>query len=420
MTVTKTRAALAALLLTSTAFAFTAAQAQDDRGTTSSDGSRFERKPPAKAPTGSTLSSSVGKPLNEVIADINAKKFPEALAAAKTAQAAAKTDYEKMKVNQFLTIILVNTGDNAGATAAAEAAADTPQEEIPAEDRVQVYSNATSLALNAKHNDKALTYARAFDQVAPNDPKAQDLLGRALYAAGDPSAPAFFAKQVDGAVATGKVPSRDALQMLMIAQIKAKDEEGAEKTMIKQVRYYNDPADWKQIIDVSMSTKGVRDIDALQLGRLLFTSGGNVSKDDADLIGQTAQKMALYGDAQQAQAKGATLQMDPARVAADKADVPKQITLGASQNGLFNIKLAEALYGYGMYAEAESVARTAQAKGGADASEITTLIGMAQIQQGKYADGVATLATVQGGGPVAPRVAELWTAYAKNKGNLPG
>ena len=46
------------------------------------------------------------------------------------------------------------------------------------------------------------------------------------------------------------------------------------------------------------------------------------------------------------------------------------------------------------------------------------LIGMSQAMQGKYADAVATFATVQGGGPVTPRVAELWTAYAKNKGGL--
>lgn len=418
MTVTKTRAALAALLLTSTAFAFTAAQAQDDRTTANSDGSRVERKAPAKASAAPALNSSVAKALTTAQTDIGANKFPEALVAAKEALAASKTDYEKMKSNQFLTNILAKQGDNAGAAVAAMAAADTPPDSIPAEDKAMVYTNAAVLALNTNHADKAVVYAKQMLALNPNDPRAQDYMGRALYASGDPSGPAFFQKQVDSSIAAGKIPTRDSLQMLMISQIKLKDEEGAERTMIKQVQYYNDPADWKQIVDVTMSTKGMRDIDALMLGRLLFVSGGTVSKDDADLIGQTAQKMAIYGDAQTAQAKGATLQLDPARVAADKADVPKQITLGASQNGLFNIKLAEALYGYGMYAEAESVARTAQTKGGADASEITTLIGLSQIMQGKYADGIATLGTVQGGGPVTPRVAELWVAYAKNKGGL--
>jgi hypothetical protein len=143
-----------------------------------------------------------------------------------------------------------------------------------------------------------------------------------------------------------------------------------------------------------------------------------VTKDDAQLVGETTQKLALYGDAQTAQSKGATLQLDAARVASDKASLPQQITMGQSQNGLFNVKLGEALYGYGMYPQAEAAARLAQTKGGADASEVTMLLGMAQAMQGKYADAIATFGSVQGGGPVTPRIAELWTVYAKIKGGL--
>src|SRR5262249_17875865 len=163
--------------------------------------------------------------------------------------------------------------------------------------------------------------------------------GRAYYASGDPSAVAFFQKQVDAVAAAGKAPDRNVLQMLMAAQIKAKDEAGAEKTMVQSVLYYNDKNDWKQIIDITMSTNGVRDIDAVMLGRLLFVCGADVSKENAQLIGETTQKLALYGDAQTAQAKGATLQLDPARAAADKASLPQQVQMAASQNGLFSVKL---------------------------------------------------------------------------------
>jgi hypothetical protein len=418
MTATKTRAALAALLLAGSAFAITAAHAQDDRQVGDSDGSRFQRNQPAKAAAPGTLSSAVARPLTTAQSDITANKLPEALTAAKEALAASKTDYEKMKSNQFIANILVKSNDMAGAAAAAEAAADTPDAAIPAEDKQQIYYIATALALNARHNDKVLKYAKGLQSTNPTDPRMLDVIGKALYVGGDPGAAAFFQKQVDSAIAAGKAPPRDALQNLMSAQVKAKDEAAAEKTMILLVQYYNDPNDWAQIIDVTFTTQGTRDIDFVMLGRLLMASGGTVSKSDADLFGQTMQRMAIYGDAQQAQAKGATLQLDPARIAADKADVPKQIPMAASQNGLFNIKLAEALYGYGMYAEAESVARSAQAKGGIDASEAVMLIGISQIQQGKFQDGIATLATVQGGGPVTPRVAELWTAYAKFKGGL--
>jgi tetratricopeptide (TPR) repeat protein len=421
MTVSKTRAALAALMLASSVFAITAAYAQDDRPVSDGDGSRVGRPKPAattKAPAGATLSSAVAKPLTVAQTAMAAKKWPEALAATKDAMAEAKTDYEKMKVNQFQTSILNNTGDVAGATAAAEAAADTPADAIPADEKAQIYYIGTALALNAKHADKAVTYAKELQALNPPDPRMQDVIGKALYLAGDPGATAYFQKQVDAAAAAGKVPDRNALQALMAAQIKAKDEAAAEKTMVQQVLYFNDPADWKQIIDVTISTRGVRDVDAVMLGRLLFVSGATVTKDDAQLVGETTQKLALYGDAQTAQSKGATLQLDAARVASDKASLPQQIIMGQGQNGLFNVKLGEALYGYGMYAEAEAAAHLAQTKGGADASEVAMLLGMSQAMQGKYPDAIATFATVQGGGPATPRTAELWTAYAKIKGGL--
>jgi len=373
-------------------------------------------KPAAKAAV-ATLSSGVATPLNTAIGDNNAKKWPEALAAVNTAQAAAKTDYEKMKVNQIKATVLAQSGDDANAVIAAEAAADTPAEAIPDDEKQQIYFLGAALALNAKHVDKAVTYAKQLIAINATDARSQEVIDKALYAAGDPGAPAYFQKQIDAANAAGKLPSRDSLQMLMAAQIKLKDETGAEKTMIQSVLYYNDKEDWKQIIDVVISTRGIRDIDAVLLGRLLFICGADVSKEDADLIGQTAQKAALYGDAQTAMSKGATLTLDPARIASDKASLPQQIQMGAGQNGLFNVKLAEALYGYAMYPEAEAAARLALTKG-ADSSEAQMLVGMALTMEGKYADAVAAFGQVTGGSPATPRIAELWTAYAKNKGGL--
>ncbi len=50
-------------------------------------------------------------------------------------------------------------------------------------------------------------------------------------------------------------------------------------------------------------------------------------------------------------------------MAADRKSIPQQITAGAKQGGEYNVKLAQALYGYGMYAEAETAARLAKTKG---------------------------------------------------------
>jgi|GEM_PF-787723 len=422
MTVTKSRALLAALMLAAAPLAMTAAHAQDDaKGrdvSTGGDGSRFQRPTQAKAQAANTLSSEVRNALGTAQDAIAAKKWPDAIAAGKKGLAASKTDYEKFTSNQILANVYISSGDQAGADEPAEAAADVPRDAIPAEYQQSTYYLAAALALNAKHNDKAIVYAKALQAINATDARSQDVIGRAYYASGDPGAVAFFQKQIDTAAATGKAPSQNALQMLMAAQINAKDEAGAEKTMLQQVLYFNDKKDWEQIIDVTMSTNGVRDIDAVMLGRLLFVSGANISKENAQLIGETTQKMALYGDAQAAQAKGATLQLDASRVAADKASLPQQVQMAGGQNGLFSVKLAEAQYGYGMYAEAEASARLALSKGGADASEAQLLIGMSQVMAGKYADGIASLGQVKGGGPVTPHVADLWIAYAKIKGGL--
>ncbi len=419
MTATKSRALLAALLLAAAPLAMTAAHAQDGREVDQSgDGSRFQRPSQAKAQAANTLSAPVQKALAAAQAAQTAKKYPEAVASAKEGLAASKTDYEKLMSNQILTGVSLGAGDEAGATAAAMAAADTPDAAIPAEYKQNVYFAAAGLALNAKQNDKAIIYAKKLQALNPADARSQDVIGRAYYASGDPGAVAYFQKQIDSAAASGKAPDRNALQMLMAAQVKANDQAGAAKTMTQQILYFNDKKDWEQIIDVTMSTNGVRDTDAVLLGRLLFVTGADVSKPNAQLIGETTQKLALYGDAQAAQAHGATLQLDAARVAADKASLPQQVQMAAGQNGLFSVKLAEAQYGYGMYPEAEASARLALTKGGADAAEAQMLIGMSQVMEGKYADAIASLEQVKGGSPVTPQVAQLWITYAKIKGGM--
>src|SRR5262249_52195436 len=154
-------------------------------------------------------------------------------------------------------------------------------------------------------------------------------------------------------------------------QVEDKDQAGAQKTLELLVADYNEPGDWQQMIDVTMGTQGLRDLDSVWLGRLLFLSGATVSPTDASLIGATASHLTFYGDAQVAQSHGGNGFPD-ANAAAnkDKATIQQQIAAESKQNGQYAVKLAEALYSYGMYPEAEAAARLAMQKGGAaDASE---------------------------------------------------
>ena len=72
-----------------------------------------------------------------------------------------------------------------------------------------------------------------------------------------------------------------------------------------------------------------------------------------------------------------------------------------------------AFYSFADYANAEAMFKLAIDKGVPEKDLALTRLGMAQIQQGKFAEGQATLAQV--GGARAP-VAQMWMAYAASKG----
>jgi TolA-binding protein len=233
-----------------------------------------------------------------------------------------------------------------------------------------------------------------------------------------PEATAAAAKQrVEADKKAGRVPDRKTLQMLLSAQSQLKDEAGMADTLEELAAGYNDPADWTEIIGITFGTKGLRDQDGIWLGRLLFVVGVDVPPADASTVGEIASKHGFFGDAVNAKAHGGQLDSDPApRADSDRKAIPDQIAQEQTQDGAYNAKLAEALYGYGMYPEAEAAAKLAIKKGGnADASEAPMVLGQALTAEKKYDDAVAAFGQVSGGGPATARIARLWADYAKIK-----
>jgi TolA-binding protein len=215
----------------------------------------------------------------------------------------------------------------------------------------------------------------------------------------------------------GRVPDRNTLRMLLSAQSTLKDEAGMADTLEEEAADYNDPADWTDIIAITFGTPGLRDQDGIWLGRLLFVVGVPVPPSDASTVGEIASQHGFFGDAANAKAHGGQVDPDPGpRADSDRKTMPDQIAGEQTGDGAYNAKLAEALYGYGMYREAEAAARLAIQKGGnPDPSEAPMVLGQALTAQGKYDDAVVAFGQVAGGGPVTPRIARLWTDYAEIK-----
>jgi hypothetical protein len=312
----------------------------------------------------------------------------------------------------------IGMGDYNGADVDAEAAADAALSDPTATNEpATVYKPAMQLALNAKHYDKAAKYAKALQSTTPPpDAATMALIAQSLYLGGDyAGATAIAQANIAASKAANTKPARNDLDIVMSSQVKAKDEAGAEATLEQLVQYYNMPEDWGQILGVSLGAKGMEEIDYIYVGRLALAVGAKISPQDAQAIGTTANsKLALYGDAEQMQAVGGPAP-DP-REAADKKSIPAQIAAGAKQGGEYNVKTAEALYGYKMYPEAQKMATDAKAKGGMkDPTEADMVIGMAQAAQGQYDAAATTFGGITRANPAKQRIVRLWAAYAKSK-----
>ncbi|HXS06550.1 MAG TPA: hypothetical protein VN723_07165 [Rhizomicrobium sp.] len=347
--------------------------------------------------------------------------LPAAQAAIDKAKAVpSPTDNDTYMINRVAINVGIKSNNRAAAAAAAEAAADSPA--MPAEDKVQITRLALILANDQKHADKALAYAKTLDATNPTDPAILSNITVAYFNAKDyAGAKTMLQKQIDADKAAGKPSSRETLQNMLDVQVAQKDEAGAEATLEQMVAEFNDPKDWTQMIDVAISSKGIRDLEVVWLGRLIFLAGATPSQQDANLFGATASHLTFFGDAQVAAQHGGTGFPDPtARADADKKTIPAQIAAGQKQNGEYNVKLAEALYSYGMYPQAEAAAKLAQSKGGTkDTTEAPMVLGQALTAQGKYDDAIAAFGQVQGGGPATARITRLWVALAKIKKNPP-
>ncbi len=372
--------------------------------------------PASAAPT---MSISVGTDLGDAQKAAGKKDFVAAAAAVAQAKKDAKTDFDNYMIDRVAISVDYNNNDQAGAAAAAMDAADSPAQDE--KDKPTNTKLALQFAMMSKDYTRAVKYAKSLEAMTPPpDAATQASIGQAYYFAGDFADAKKDAQQaIDAATKAGKTPDRQSLQILMSADVGLKDEAGAEAVLEQTVAAYNDPNDWAQLIDVAITTDGIRDVEAVWLGRLLFLVNAPVSKTDADMIGAIASHLTFFGDAVNAKGHGGTIDPDPApRADADKKSIQEQIAAEGAQNGIYSAKLAEALYSYGMYPEAETAAKTAMTKGGnPDTSEAPMVLGQAQAAQGKYDDAIASFGQVTGGGPATARITRLWTDFVKAKKN---
>lgn len=376
------------------------------------------------------VSPAIGKPLQDAATAAKANDWATAMADVKLAQAVPDpTPFDTYKINQFLAVVSINQKDYATAATATEAAADSPA--MPDADKPPTYKNAFILASNTKQYDKAITYGQDLIALGPIDDATNVQLAIDYYELKDIAhAQQYAQKAIDDAKAAGQQPDANALRIVMSGQVSQNNQAGAEATLeaIVLADPDNSADSWRQLVDVAIGTKGLKDMDAIYLFRLKLMAGAMTDAEDYTTLATVAEQKGFPTEAQAVFSKGiASGKLSAGRngeaeaksrkdAVTDEHQLP-QIAASAqkSKQGEQDLQLGEDYWGYGRYADAEAAARSAIAKGGMkDPGEGQLLLGATLVAQDKYNEAIQAFGQVTGS-PAKLKVAHLWSLYAQAK-----
>jgi hypothetical protein len=363
------------------------------------------------------VSKSMAEPLTTAQKAATANDWPGALAALKTAQAVPdRTPYDDYVINKFLAVVAINMKDYTTARTATEAALAYPS--VPDADKKDLEHNAFIFA--AQGNDYAgiIKYGAQLEALGPLDDSELANMAIAYYNTKDTARAAQYAqKSIDAAKAAGHAPQQAALEIQMNGQAQANPQQ-AEQTLENIVAQSNDPKDWERLIEYNFGAKGMNDAIAMDLYRLESLTH-SLKPENGRLAGKLGLQLRDYGDAEtileSSGGGGADLATARSAAAKEKGSLNAEIAAAAKANATVAVGIAEALYGYGRFADAERIAQEAAAKGGTKyPGEAQLLVGIAQVAQGKYAQAVQTFNAISGS-PAVSKTAKLWAIYAQSK-----
>jgi tetratricopeptide (TPR) repeat protein len=351
-----------------------------------------------------------------------------AMAQIRIAQAVPNlNEHDQYAIAQLLSAIAANMRDYPTAMTAYDTMIASPDfaTQDPADQKLAVH-DAVVVAQNVQQWPKVISYGQQLETLGGNDEITYTVIAIAYYSQKDNKTATVYAqKAVDYAKANNKTAPEQAMQ-LVTNGLAQSDPAAALRNMEQIAIDHNEPDLWYKLTDHAVGARGVKEIDALYLYRLRFMAGGMEQGDDylvmtslAELLGYSTEEVKVFeqgmssGKLSAGQA-GAKLSKARKDAATDERLLP---TLAASadkaKSGDQSVKLAEDYWGYGRYADAETMARAGIAKGyPKDPTEGQMILGEALVAQGKYDEAIATFNAVSGNDG-RKSAAHLWSIYAQ-------
>lgn len=293
----------------------------------------------------------------------------------------------------------------------------------------QLHAAAGQLAYQAKDYSNAERYLQAAIDGGNSDPTLQVLLGEtyisnnqvargmemvkgaisASKASGQPAPESWYRRGLASAFKANAINDAADFGAMLIRDHPTSANVGVAATIVRELGNFGsqDTLDLMRLMGRTKSFAETRDyVEYIQASDPRRLPGETLEVIEAGLASGKLRAADTFVSDAKAQAQG-RLAADKASLAGYEADARKP---NANENTISGA--ADALLSYGMAARAEELYRVALGKPGVDANRVLTRMGIAQVDQGKFAEAQATLAQVNG--PRQP-IAKLWGAYAASK-----
>jgi len=376
-----------------------------------------------------TVRQEVARPLQAVQGLVNEKKFQEALAKIREAEAVPdKTSYEIFIIDLMRGPIAAKAGDNVLSIKSYEAVIGTGR--LPPAETLPMIETIAGLYFQDKEYKRAAAWARRFLAESGVNPRVRLLMMQSLYLAGDyDNAAREISADIQTTEKAGKIPAEDLLLLLASCALKQSNQAAYVGVLEKLVTYYAKDKYWADLIYRVEAKPTFDNRLALNLYRLKFALGQINKEADYLAMTQLAMQAGYPSEAKividQGFAKGALgsgpdiaaqtklRDLVTKEAAQDQKGMAKsadEVVSDKEGNGLIGVGFNFVINGQGE--KGVTLMELGLKKGGLKRPEEAMLrLGMAYALTGQKQKAVDTLKAVQGDDGTAD-LARLWSFFA--------
>ena len=372
------------------------------------------------------LSRAERAALQPALTAIGASDWAAAQAALPAAQAAAQGPDAKYLVGQIMLRIGLGTNNVQLQAQAVDALIDSggaQPNELP-----RLLDNQMRFAIQAGDTAKAERALSRLAELNPNDPnvimQSADLRMRNEDFAG---ALQQYRRAMEIQQAAGQTVSEELRKRVLAIAYRQRLPETL--TLAKElVTQYPNPTNWRDTLLIYRDLGGVEQPLHLDFYRLMSAAQALTSERDYVEYAEAAQQRTVFGEVKAALEQGLArnaitgnasyaremLTAAERRIVEDRQSLPTERTRAlAGNSGETVLRLGDAYYGYGEYAQAAELYRAALQKGGVDANVANMRLGAALARAGQRAEAEAAFQAVTG-----PRaeLANLWRLWLSQRG----